>query len=66
MEGIQASAGSACSSGALEPSHVLLAIGYSRRQASSALRLSIGRTTTAEEIERSVPVIAEAVRQVTA
>ena len=66
MDGVQASAGSACSSGTMEPSHVLLAMGYSRREASSALRLSLGRTTTARDIERAIPVIANAVRQVTA
>lgn len=66
MEGVQASSGSACTSGALEPSHVLLATGRTRQEASTALRLSLGRTTTVEEIDRAVPIIAKTVRHVTA
>ncbi|MCD6591487.1 MAG: cysteine desulfurase [Thaumarchaeota archaeon] len=49
--GIAASTGSACSSGKLEPSHVLLAIGLDRRRAKNSLRLSIGRWTKESEIE---------------
>ena len=49
--GIAASTGSACSSGKLEPSHVLLAIGLERRRAKNSLRLSIGRWTEESEIE---------------
>lgn len=49
--GIAASTGSACSSGKLEPSHVLLAIGLDRRRAKNSLRLSIGRWTEESEIE---------------
>ena len=49
--GIAASTGSACSSGKLEPSHVLLAIGLDRRKAKNSLRLSIGRWTKESEIE---------------
>jgi cysteine desulfurase len=66
LAGVQASAGSACSSGAVEPSHVLLAMGMTRSRAASALRLSLGRTTTADEIERAVPAIVRTVRRVTA
>ena len=48
--GIQASTGSACSSGDAEPSHVLLAIGRSEAEASASLRLTLGRETTMEQI----------------
>lgn len=51
-EGICASTGSACSSGSLEPSHVLLALGLSHEVAHGSLRLSLGRHNTAEEIEQ--------------
>jgi len=57
--GIAASTGSACSSGKLEPSHVLLAIGLDRRRAKSSLRLSIGRWTKESEIEYVTEVLHE-------
>lgn len=57
--GIAASTGSACSSGKIEPSHVLLAIGLNERQARSGLRLSIGRWTKPSEIECVINVLAE-------
>jgi len=59
--GIDASSGSACSSGAAEPSHVLLAMGLSRRDAASAIRFSLSRLTTAAEIDRAVAATIEAV-----
>ncbi len=52
-----ASLGSACSSGTLEPSHVLLGMGYSKERALSSLRFSLSRFTTKEEIEKSVGLI---------
>ena len=52
LEGICASTGSACRSGRLEPSHVLLAMGLSHEQAHGSLRFTLGRWTTEEEIER--------------
>lgn len=52
LEGVAVSSGSACSSGSLEPSHVLLALGVPASRALSALRFSLGRGTTPEEIER--------------
>jgi cysteine desulfurase len=57
LQGIACSTGAACSSGAIEPSHVLLAIGLSDDAARSSLRFSLGRTTTAEEIDRAIAVI---------
>ncbi len=60
--GIAASAGAACASGAVEPSPVLAAMGVPRELAISALRFSLGRTTTADEVERSLAGIADAVR----
>lgn len=51
LEGICASSGSACSAGALEPSHVLLAQGFSPALASSLVRFSLGRENTRAEIE---------------
>ncbi len=59
--GVAASAGSACSSGALEPSHVLLALGYNREEASQCIRLSLGRYTTISDIELASDRIAEAI-----
>jgi cysteine desulfurase len=51
MVGVSASSGSACASGSLEPSHVLLAMGCSSEHAHASVRFSLGRHTTAEEIE---------------
>lgn len=59
--GIAASGGSACSSGAAEPSHVLLAMGIPKQRALGALRLSLGPTTTDDEIEASADAIVEIV-----
>ena len=64
--GIQASTGSACSTGSLDPSHVLLAIGRSPAEANSSLRLTLGRGTTPAGVEAviaALPRIAERVRQ---
>jgi cysteine desulfurase len=57
MEGIAASTGSACSSGSLEPSHVLLSIGLPPEIAHSSLRLTLGRWTTEKEVERVLEVL---------
>jgi cysteine desulfurase len=61
-EGVCASAASACASGAMEPSHVLAAMGVSRALAGGALRATLGRTTTEEDIDRATDVIVGAVR----
>ena len=55
--GICASSGSACASGSLEPSHVLLAIGRSPQLASASLRLTLGRGTTDEDVDTLLAVI---------
>jgi cysteine desulfurase len=61
MQGIAASFGAACQSGATEPSHVLLAMGLNPTEARSSLRLSLSRLTTAEEIDRALAIIPAAV-----
>ncbi len=57
LEGICASVGSACTTGSTEPSHVLSALGYPEEEARGSLRLSLGRTTTDEEIDRAVEIV---------
>jgi cysteine desulfurase len=52
LAGIAVSSGSACSSGKVQPSHVLKAMGFSPQLAQGALRLSLGWSTTAAEIDR--------------
>ena len=61
LEGLEASAGSACASGSLEPSHVLLAMGLDRERARSGLRLSIGRTTSAEDVDSAVEILSRTI-----
>lgn len=61
--GVCASAASACASGAMEPSHVLAAMDIDRSVALGSLRLSLGHTTTATDVERAVDVIGNAVDQ---
>lgn len=63
QKGICASSGSACASGSLEPSHVLLAIGKSHEEAYFGLRLSLEETLTEEELEYTVEAIREAVEK---
>lgn len=68
MNGIMVSSGSACTAGDLKPSHVLKAMGLSDKAAYGAVRFSMGRTTTAEELETTVAVtkdIVENLRLVT-
>ena len=61
--GVCASAGSACASGAVEPSHVLLAMGVPKAEALTSLRLSLGRTTTAADVAvAAAAVVAAAAR----
>lgn len=64
MPDVAASDGSACSSGAPTPSHVLLAMGLSREDADCTIRLSLGHATTSAEIEHAARAIARAVARV--
>ena len=57
LKGIAVSAGSACQSGASEPSHVLTAMGLTHARAKSSIRISLARLTTASEIDRVLEVL---------
>jgi cysteine desulfurase len=61
--GVCASAGSACASGAIEPSHVLVAMGCSPEQAKSHLRLSLGHASTTYDIDRALLAFPKAVER---
>jgi cysteine desulfurase len=61
LAGIAASHGSACASGSLEPSRVLLNMGYSPKRAKSSLRFSLSRFTTKEEIDTAVSIVIDLV-----
>jgi len=63
LKGLACSTGAACSSGAVEPSHVLTAIGLPPDEARASLRFSLGRHTTEEEIEFALQVVPAAVAQ---
>ena len=63
IEGVCVSAGSACTSGAIEPSHVLLAMGRDRETASATIRFSMGKDTTSEEIDRAVDALRRVYRR---
>jgi len=63
LEGIAASSGSACKTGDPEPSNVILALGYDRVWALGSLRLTVGRQTTEEEIEKACEVVTRVVGQ---
>lgn len=57
MKGVAASSGSACASGSLDPSHVLLAIGLPHEIAHGSLRLSVGEETTEEDVDYVIEVL---------
>jgi len=61
--GVCASAGAACASGALEPSHVLLAMGLSPSRARTGVRFSLGHSTTAAEVDHALEVVAKAIER---
>ena len=61
LEGIAVSTGAACAAGSPEPSHVLKAMGLARERVNSSIRFSLGRSTTAEEIDRAVAIVKAAV-----
>ena len=58
LAGVAVSSGSACTSGALEPSHVLLALGVPRETAAATVRFSLGRTTTAADVDAGADALA--------
>ncbi|RKY61268.1 MAG: cysteine desulfurase NifS [Candidatus Latescibacterota bacterium] len=66
LEGIAASTGSACSSGSLEPSHVLLAMGLSHELAHGSLRFTMGRWTAAGDVDRVLEVLPNVVSKLRA
>ncbi len=61
LKGLAVSSGAACSSGAIEPSHVLLAMGLSPQRARASIRFSLGKQTTEEEIELALALVPETV-----
>jgi cysteine desulfurase len=61
LKGFAVSSGSACSSGATEPSHVLAAIGLTREQARSSVRFSLGRSNTVEQIDALIEAVVQVV-----
>jgi cysteine desulfurase len=61
LKGLAVSTGAACSSGAIAPSHVLVAMGMPNNRARASLRFSLGKQTTAEDIEFAIALIPEAV-----
>lgn len=65
LAGVAASTGSACSSGRIEPSGVLLAMGLTPSEAKSTVRFSLSRFTTADEVERATALLRELVSRCT-
>ena len=64
LEGVEVSMGSACAAGAVEPSHVLTAMGRSAAEARSSLRISLGWSTTANDIAHTAEIIPRVWRRV--
>jgi len=67
IEGVAVSTGSACSEGAVDPSHVLSAMGLSRQESASSIRISLGRFTTEEDVDYTAqifPRVVERIRRV--
>jgi cysteine desulfurase len=63
MAGLAVSTGAACAAGAVEPSHVLRAMGLPLERVQASLRFSLGRGSTAEQIDRAATLVAEAVEK---
>jgi len=63
LEGIAVSTGSACSSGTLEPSHVLKAMGFNAHRAQNSIRFSLGASNTDEEVDRVIAVLPKIVEK---
>jgi cysteine desulfurase len=66
LKGIAVSGGSACHSGATEPSHVLMAMGLNKARARASLRFSLLKTATGADVDRALQVVPEAVQQLRA
>ncbi len=60
LRGFAVSTGSACSSGAVEPSHVLIAMGLSKERAKASIRFSLGRSNTAEQVDALIEAVSQA------
>lgn len=65
LDGVHVSSGSACTSGAIEPSHVLLAQGVPRETAAATVRLSLGRETTEADVDDAVAALQRVVGRMT-
>ena len=65
LQGVAVTSGSACSSGSMEPSHVLHAIGRDIKTARASIRFSMGKHTTVDEIRKAVEILEKSVRQST-
>lgn len=61
LKGLAVSTGAACSSGAIEPSHVLMAMGLTPEKARGSVRFSLGRQNTMEEVDLAIGLVSEAV-----
>jgi cysteine desulfurase len=61
LRGVAVTSGSACTSGSLEPSHVLLAMGLDEQTARATIRFSFGRSTTEDDIEYAVQSLREVI-----
>jgi cysteine desulfurase len=64
MEGIAVSTGSACASGSLDPSHVLMATGISPEQAHGSIRMSLGRDTSEKDIDYVIEKLSFVIKRV--
>jgi len=63
LKGLAVSTGAACSSGALEPSHVLTAMGLTQDRARASLRFSLGKQNTAEEVDFALRLVPETIKR---
>lgn len=63
QEGLAIASGSACTAGTVEPSHVLLAMGYDHKKASEVIRLSLGRPTSEKEIDEFLEIFPKVVKR---
>jgi cysteine desulfurase len=64
MAGIAVSTGSACSSGAVTPSHVLTAMGYDALRAKSAVRFTFGKYNTQSDVTQTIQALKSAVKKI--